>query len=235
MIEIIQLQKVYSSKEVLSIEHLTIEKNVCIGLIGNNGAGKTTLMRSILDLIKPTIGFVTSKGIKVSETDAWKKYTGSYLGEDFLIPFLTSIEFLGFIGKLHGMTADKVNYFLQTHESFFDHQTYAKLYIRDLSTGNKNKVGILAACLGNPEILILDEPFASLDPRSQSWLLAKLKELHKAGTTLIISSHDLRHVAEVCDRIILLEEGHIVKDMVNDHQALLELKSYFNLDYHIDR
>ena len=102
MIEINDLQKVYGKKVALSITGLDIREKEFIGLVGNNGAGKTTMLSLILDLIEPTKGFVKSKAKMVSESDDWKNYTGSYLNEGFLIPFLTPFEFLEFIGNLHG-------------------------------------------------------------------------------------------------------------------------------------
>jgi ABC-2 type transport system ATP-binding protein len=83
--------------------------------------------------------------------------------------------------------------------------------------------------LSNPELLILDEPFSNLDPTSQSWLKVKLKKLHQEGVTILISSHDLKHVTEICDRILLLEEGVIVKDKITNAETLAELENYFQI------
>ncbi|HEX4976162.1 MAG TPA: ABC transporter ATP-binding protein [Pseudomonadales bacterium] len=211
----------------LSVDHLQIAKNDFVGLVGNNGAGKTTLLSLLLDLIKPTKGFVTSKSIKVSDSDEWKSYTGSFLNEGFLIPFLSPLEFFDFIGSLHGKNQADVRGFLEDNQKFFDHNKFADKYIRELSAGNKNKVGILASFLSQPEILILDEPFSNLDPSSQSWLKTKLKALHHEGVTIIISSHDLKHVTEICTRILLLENGQIAKDTHASHETLMELEKYF--------
>ena len=93
MIEIFNLQKVYGTQMALSVDNLKIAKNDFVGLVGNNGAGKTTMLSLILDLIEPTKGYVTSKLIKVSDSDEWKSYTGSFLNESFLIPFLSPLEF----------------------------------------------------------------------------------------------------------------------------------------------
>jgi ABC-2 type transport system ATP-binding protein len=229
MIEIIDLQKRYGNQVALSIEKLEINKNELVGLVGNNGAGKTTLLSLILDLIAPTSGFVTSKSIKVSDTDAWKSYTGSFLNEGFLIPFLNPVEYLSFIGRLHGINETDVLVFLEENKLFFDIDVFSEKYIRELSAGNKNKVGILASILSKPEFLILDEPFSNLDPSSQSWLKSKLKDLSKEGVTVIISSHDLKHVTEICSRILLLEDGRIVKDANTSNETLIELEKYFEI------
>jgi ABC-2 type transport system ATP-binding protein len=100
--------------------------------------------------------------------------------------------------------------------------------IRDLSKGNQKKTGIAAALISHPKILILDEPFTALDPTSQIRLKKMLNELKTLGNmTMLISSHDLNHVTEVCDRIVVLEKGLIVKDILTSENTLKELESYF--------
>ena len=229
MIEIIDLQKVYGKKVALSIANLCIKEKEFVGLVGNNGAGKTTILSLILDLIKPTNGFVKSKAKLVSKSDDWKDYTGSYLNEGFLIPFLTPFEFLEFIGNLHGKNQTDVKDFFTENTNFFTEEISSKKYNRELSAGNKNKLGILASFISEPEILILDEPFSNLDPSSQSWLKSKLKILNEEGITILISSHDLKHVTEICNRILLLENGNVIKDTNTNTETLVELENYFNV------
>lgn len=231
MIGVRNIQKNYGTKIALNISHLDISKGDCIGLVGNNGAGKTTLLSLMLDLIKADKGYIESKGMKVNTSDDWKKYTGSYLDEKFLIPHLTPREYLDFVGSLHGLETGAVDEFLQNNSGFFEAELFVrKKYIRDLSTGNKNKVGILSTLLATPELIILDEPFASLDPTSQAWLKNRLVQAKEQGSTMILSSHDLNHVTDVSNRVVLLENGELVKDLATDSETLSELENYFMVD-----
>lgn len=228
IIEIKDITKVYGTRKVVNISHATIEEGETIGLVGNNGAGKTTLFRMILDLIRPTSGSIFSKGEDVAQSDHWKTYTGSYLDEGFLIDYLTPEEYFEFIGGLNGLTKQEVYLRLQPFAELFNNEIMNKgKYIRDLSKGNKNKVGIAGAMVTRPQVLVLDEPFANLDPTTQIRLKKIIKDNKANDLTTLISSHDLTHVTEVCDRIILLEAGVIIKDIQTNADTLKELESYF--------
>lgn len=227
MIELIDLSKNYGGKTALSVQNLKLSSGELVGLVGNNGAGKTTMLCLMLDLIQATTGLVRSKTQSVAQSEGWKSYTGSYLGEDFLVPFLSPVEFLSFVGDLHGKNKADLDQFLLEVAGFFPAEMQTGKLIRDLSLGNKNKLGILAAIYTSPELLLLDEPFANLDPGSQVWLKRKLAELNRNGVTVLLSSHDLKHVTELCSRVILLDNGVVVKDMTTDSNALMELEAWF--------
>ncbi len=230
MLEIKELTKTYGDKTVVKINRLTIREGETIGLVGNNGAGKTTFFRMLLDLIRPTSGEVLSKGKNVMQGDDWKNYTASYLDEGFLIDYLTPEEYFIFIGSLHNLSVASVGEYLKSYEEFFNGEILnSKKYIRDFSKGNQNKVGIAAALMQKPELLVLDEPFANLDPTTQIRLKSLIKTLKtKDKLTTLISSHDLNHVTDVCDRIILLEKGLVIKDFYTDENTLKELEAYFS-------
>jgi ABC-2 type transport system ATP-binding protein len=230
MISISDLKKVYNGVAVVEIQTLQIEKGMSFGLVGNNGAGKTTLFRMLLDLVRPTAGKITINGKNVQENDEWKYYVGSFLDESFLISYLTPDEYFSFVGDLHGYGTEDLKIFLKPFEEFFNSEiTGKKKYIRDLSKGNIKKVGIIAALIGHPEIVVLDEPFENLDPTSQT----RLKELivherEHRNTTFLMSSHDLNHVTEICSRIVLMEKGKVINDMKGGQEALVQLETYFN-------
>jgi ABC-2 type transport system ATP-binding protein len=231
MLTINNLSKIYSGVTVLDIPDLHIGKGESFGLVGNNGAGKTTLFRLILDLIRPATGHVLSKENDVSKSESWKYYTGSYLDRNFLIDFLTPEEYFEFNGRIHGMSMEDLHSFLASMEDFFNDEVLGKKkYIRDLSKGNQQKIGVVAALMADPEVIILDEPFNGLDPSSQIRLINMLNKLkNEKQVTLLISSHDLNHVTEVCNRIAILEKGIIVKDLKTSVNTLKELQSYFSV------
>jgi ABC-2 type transport system ATP-binding protein len=228
MIQIKDIKKVYNGVIVVNVPQLQINKGESIGLVGNNGAGKTTLFRMMLDLIRPEAGEVLSEGEPVAGHEHWKDYTASYLDEGFLIDYLTPEEYFYFIGGLHQQTRAHVDDFLSGYADFFNGEILKKgKYIRDLSKGNQTKVGIIACLLQQPQFLMLDEPFANIDPTTQYRLKSMLKDVNSKGVTTLVSSHDLNHVTDVCDRILLMEKGKIIKDMATNSSTLAELEQYF--------
>lgn len=185
----------------------------------------------MLDLIKPTTGNVLNNQIQVNKSEDWKPFTAAFIDESFLIGYLTPEEYFYFIGELRGMNKADIDTFLsQFTEIFNDEIIGKKKYLRDLSKGNQKKAGIVAALIGNPEVVILDEPFANLDPTTQIRLKKILKDLTKnSNATILISSHDLGHVTEVCERIVVLDKGEIVKDLKTSEETLQELEAYFSV------
>ena len=229
MIQTTLLSKKYGPVEVLHIDALDIPTGQSFGLVGNNGAGKTTFFNILLDLVRPTTGAIINHDFQVNTTEEWKTFTGSFIDESFLIGYLTPEEYFEFIGDLRGLSKGDVKTFLTFFEEFFNGEILnKKKYLRDLCKGNQKKVGIDATMIGNPKVIILDEPFANLDPTTQIRLKKIIKELtENREITVLISSHDLTHVTEVCERIVVLEKGNIVKDIETSAETLQELESYF--------
>jgi len=229
MIQVNQLSKKYNGTTVLKIDNLSIPKGQSFGLVGNNGAGKTTFFSLLLDLIQPTTGAIINNEIPVHTSENWKPFTASFLDESFLIGYLTPEEYFYFIGDLHGQNKADVDALLSKHEEFFNGEILNnKKYLRDLSKGNQKKVGIIATLIGNPEVVILDEPFANLDPTTVNRLKKIIKELSEnPQVTILVSSHDLQHTVEVCDRIVALNKGEVVKDIVTSDETLKELEAFF--------
>lgn len=229
MIQLENLSKKYDQTQVLNVASLSIKKGEHFGLVGNNGAGKTTLFSLLLDLIQATSGTVTINDISVSKSEEWKKDVAAFVDEKFLIDYLTPEEYFGFIAQLRKVDPSTLNDFLQQFDAFFNGEILSqKKYLRDFSKGNQKKVGLAGSFIGNPSIVILDEPFANLDPSSQIRLKSFLASEANNNTTLLISSHDLNHVTDVCERIVLLEKGQIIKDTPKSAKTLKELEAYFS-------
>lgn len=229
-VQVHQLEKRHSDQFRLRVPAFDIEPGTTLGLVGNNGAGKTTFLRLLLDLIPADAGAIYLNGADVSASTDWKPHTGSFLDDSFLMDFLTTDEFFAFVGRLYGMDASTIKDALRPYHDFFTDEPLGQTsrYLRDLSAGNRQKVGLIAAMLIQPKLLVLDEPFANLDPRSQFQLRALLRRINREhGTTLILSSHDLAHVTEVCERIALIEDGAIVRDERTRTSTLPALRQYF--------
>jgi ABC-2 type transport system ATP-binding protein len=231
MIKVDNLTKKYNGKTVLNIPNLEIYKGQSFGLVGNNGAGKTTFFNIILDLVRPTTGNITNNGVVVNKSEDWKNFTSSFIDESFLIGYLTPEEYFYFIGELRGQNKADVDKFLQQFTEFFNGEILGiNKYLRNLSKGNQKKAGLVASFIGNPDVIILDEPFANLDPTTQIRLKILLKELaENKDKTLLISSHDLGHVTEVTDRIVVLDKGDVVKDITTSPETLKELEQFFSV------
>jgi len=231
MINATDLSKKYGKKTVLNIPSLEIPKGQSFGLVGNNGAGKTTYFNLVLDLIQPTTGKILNNDIQVDLSEDWKPFTSAFIDESFLIGYLTPEEYFDFIAKLRGVNQVDLKVFLEQFEELFNDEIMGqKKYLRDLSKGNQKKAGIVAALIGQPEVVVLDEPFANLDPTTQIRLKHTLKKINEETTsTLLISSHDLGHITEVCERIVVLEKGEIIKDLKTSDETLKELEQFFSI------
>lgn len=240
-INIQNLKKNYGEKVAVDINEYNIQSGQMLGLVGNNGAGKSTLFRLILDLIKADEGSVTVQGVfngtsvhvNVAETEDWKDWTGAFIDESFLIDYLTPDEYLQFIAHISGLSNEALQQFITKFGHFMAGEVCGQnKLIRNLSAGNKQKVGIVAAMLLQPKVLILDEPFNFLDPSSQNAIKHLLTEYNQeTGATILISSHNLQHTVDICQRIALMEKGKIIRDIDNTQQgdAVKELEDYFQI------
>ena len=246
MIKIDNLKKQFGETCACDIPSFQINNGDILGLVGNNGAGKTTLFRMLLDLLKPDEGAVEYvfaptpdcspsdiTAINPAESEAWKRHVGAYIDEGFLIDFLTPEEYFALLGKVSGLTQAEVDERLKDFERFANGEIFGqKKLIRNLSAGNKMKVGIISALLRRPQTVILDEPFNFLDPTSQLVLKHLLTDYNReTGATILISSHNLQHTVDISTRIALLEHGVIIRDLPNaEGSARTELEAYFSAE-----
>ena len=230
MLEINNLSKSFDEVEVLNIPQLNVKAGELLGIVGNNGAGKTTLFRLCLDLLKGESGVAKIENEDVGQTEMWKNFTGSFLDERFLIDFLTPEEYFYFIGGLYGKSKTEVDEILLDFHQFMANEILKKKkYIDKFSKGNKQKIGIIGAMLIRPRLLILDEPFNYLDPSSQIEMKNILQRYNaEFGTTILLSSHNIQYVADICNRIVIIERGKIVRDETGATPAIKEeLEKYF--------
>lgn len=254
-IQIHNLKKHFGDKTAVDIPDFTINNGEILGLVGNNGAGKTTLFRLMLDLLKADEGRILMRPdksryadegnansrvdltalpdeIDPTEAEDWKLVTGAYIDNSFLIDFLTAEEYFDFVGKVSGMSKQQTEERLKDFEHFMNGEVLGqKKYIRDFSAGNKQKVGIVAALMNRPQLVILDEPFNFLDPSSQHQLKRLIVELNReTGATVLVSSHNLQHTVDISTRVALLEHGSIIHDLDNSEgKAEEKLEEYFNV------
>ena len=230
MIKINNLKKTFGETTACNIPSFTINDGDILGLVGNNGAGKTALFRMILDLLKPDEGSVEINGINPAQSEEWKHLTGAFIDEGFLIDYLTPEEYFSFIGKISGIPQKEMEGKFALYEALAGGEVFGqKKLIRNLSAGNKQKVGIISALIREPQLVILDEPFNFLDPTTQNVLKRTLTQYaERTHATIIISSHNLQHTIDISNRIALLEKGVIIRDMTNeDGSARQELTDYF--------
>lgn len=234
-VQLDNVKKTFGDKVALAIDSLRIEGGEVLGLVGNNGAGKTTMFRIILDLLKADLGETRIDDYITSECEDWKAFTGSYLDSGFLIEYLTPEEYFSFIAKVNGISKEELEERLKKFEDLMNGEVMGQnKLIRNLSAGNKQKVGIIAALLHNPQLIILDEPFNFLDPSSQLAIKYILDDYNKhTGATILISSHSLSNTLDICTRVILLEHGEVIKDMKKDEEDVTAvLKQYFESSLH---
>jgi ABC-2 type transport system ATP-binding protein len=232
ILEVKNLTRRFGNTTAVDNMNVGIYGNEIIGIVGNNGSGKTTFLKLMLDLLKPDKGCVLSKGINVYQSGHWKHYTSAYLDESFLIDYLTGYEYLHFLGKLRGLPdGDIVNSIDSFNQLLNSNIVTSNKLIRNLSSGSKHKIGIIGALLSKSEIVILDEPFNFLDPSSQQSLIKTLMEFSKReDATIVLSSHNLEFVSQICTRILIFENGKIVDDIHNDQETLLRLKGHFQVN-----
>lgn len=229
-VELSNLKKRYGSNVVLDVPSLSFGSGELVGLVGNNGAGKTTMMRLMLDLIQASEGKVTIDSVNVAKDYMWKSVTGSYLDSTFLIDIYTPEEFFGFVAEAYDIPDQELKLRLQEYEMLMNGDIFGtgKL-IHDFSNGNRQKIGIIAAMLVNPQLLILDEPFNYLDPSSQIVVAKLIQKMNRdLGTTVVVSSHNLNSINDICSRILLLDKGRVLMDKAHEPGSMdRELEDYF--------
>ncbi|MBJ7470302.1 MAG: ABC transporter ATP-binding protein [Solirubrobacteraceae bacterium] len=200
------LTKRYGKSRGIQDLSLTVEVGEVFGFLGPNGAGKTTLIRTLLDLHRPTSGSASIFGLDCqNDSLAIRARSGNLAGDFAIAPDLTGQRALTITSALRGVS-DR-SYALELAERF---QADLSRPMRELSRGNRQKVGLILALFHRPELLILDEPTSGLDPLMQSEFLELIAEERARGTTVFLSSHELSEVQAICDRVAMVREGRLI-------------------------
>jgi ABC-2 type transport system ATP-binding protein len=204
-VEVTHISKSFGNVEAVQDVNFEVGKGEIFGLLGPNGAGKTTTIRVMLDIFKPERGTVSILGGPMNEK---KKDLIGYMPEERgLYQDIPLERCLVYLGTLKGLSASEAQNRLQVYFDRFDLTAHKKKKIKELSKGMQQKAQIIAAILHNPELIIIDEPFTSLDPINTQLVKDLMRELHEQGVTIIMSTHQMHQVEELCDRILLINEG----------------------------
>ena len=208
-LELIQVEKRFGEKEVLKGIGFSVESGRSVGLLGRNGAGKTTTLRIVMDVFAPDGGQVLLDGKPFKRGD----YRIGYLPEERgLYPKRLILDQLTYLGTLRGLNPAKAR---EEAKKWLDRMAlgdYANKKVDTLSKGNQQKIQLAVAMLGDPQIVILDEPFSGLDPVNAILLKDIVRECITAGKIVLFSSHQMNYVEEFCQNIAILNQGRIVLD-----------------------
>jgi len=204
-VQVEHISKSFGNVEAVRDVDFEVGKGEIFGLLGPNGAGKTTTIRVMLDIFKPERGSVSILGGAMNEK---KKDLIGYMPEERgLYQDIALERCLIYLGTLKGLSASEAQSRLEGYLVRFDLLPHKKKKVKELSKGMQQKAQIIAAILHSPELVIIDEPFTSLDPINTQLVKDLMRELHDQGVTIIMSTHQMHQVEELCDRILLINEG----------------------------
>jgi ABC-2 type transport system ATP-binding protein len=204
-----QLSKSYDGHRVVDDVSFDAPPGQVTGFLGPNGAGKSTTLQMILGLASPDRGFATVDGRRLLEYDEPGRVVGAFLGADRMLPGLSARGHLGWIAKATGTAVDRIDEMLELVSL-----THAQSRrVSQLSLGMRQRLGIAAALLTDPQVLILDEPLNGLDPEGITWLRALLADFAGQGRTVFLSSHLLREMELVAGHVVIIGQGEIIADL----------------------
>ncbi len=205
MLEVDHVHKEFGSVRAVRDVHFTIPDGTTFGLLGPNGAGKTTTMRMILGILTPDGGAVRWNGQPVHANT--RKHFGYLPEERGIYGKMKVRDQIAYFGKLHGMREPSLGQEVDRWIERLGITQYADRPCAELSKGNQQKVQVACAAVHRPQLLVLDEPFSGLDPVNADILLAILRELQSNGTALVLSSHQMWQLEDLCDRFCIIADG----------------------------
>jgi ABC-2 type transport system ATP-binding protein len=224
MIVIKNLTKMYGTHSALKGVSFAVNKGDIFGFIGPNGAGKTTTIRILATLLEPTTGTVYVDGVSVLAEPLRVRRLIGYMPDIFdVYPTLTVEEYLDFFAALYGFSRKDRKPILEQILELTDLKTVRDKLAGSLSKGMKQRLCMAKTLVHDPKVLILDEPAANLDPRARIEFRALLKELQQMGKTILISSHILTELSEICNSVAIIEKGRILRwgniETILDHMG----------------
>ena len=220
-VDISHITKAFGPVKAVDDVSFSVEKGELFGLLGPNGAGKTTSLRVMLDIFKPDSGSVDILGGPMNEA---KKDRIGYMPEERgLYQDIPLDRCLAYLGSLKGLSSADVKQRSAAYLERFDLAAYKTKKVKELSKGMQQKAQIIATLLHQPELLIVDEPFGGLDPVNTQAVKELLIEQHQKGVTIILCSHQMHQVEELCDRIVLIDHGRVML-----YGALHEIRQEFS-------
>jgi ABC-2 type transport system ATP-binding protein len=215
--------KRFDGKVVLNDLSFTVEQNSCTALLGNNGCGKTTTLNILCNILSPDQGEVKVYGTKVTaDYVSYKKKIGIVLSKPVYVPSFSTYEYLKFVCQFQQVMTSEIESRIKETSDFLGLEDIKKP-IHSLSSGNQMKVSIAAAFIHNPDFLILDEPFVNLDIGTTENLISIL-HLLKGKKTMLITSHSLDLLAELCNRFLIIKDGKIAKEIDRGPEPTAALK-----------
>ncbi len=208
IIEFSHISKSFGAVKAVDDVSFAVEKGELFGLLGPNGAGKTTSIRCMLDIFKPDSGSVSI--LDGPMTEAKKARIGYMPEERGLYQDIPLERCLIYLASLKGLSEAEARRRLLPYLERFDLAAHRHRKVKELSKGMQQKAQVIATLLHQPELLIVDEPFAGLDPVNTQMIKDLLREQREAGVTIVMSSHQMNLVEELCDHIVLIDHGHVM-------------------------
>jgi ABC-2 type transport system ATP-binding protein len=209
IIEIIELQHTYKRQRALKDVSFTVDAGSIHGFVGPNGAGKTTTLKILATLLKPQQGVVRVFGTNISDYKAVRRKLGFMPDHFSLYRQMTVQEYLDFFAAAYGMNLEERTRVVGNVLALTDMESRRNDFIRALSRGMQQRIGLARVLVHDPALLLLDEPASGLDPRARIELMEILQELRRMGKTIFISSHILSELATLCDSVTILDRGTV--------------------------
>jgi len=207
-VDVSHVSKSFGALKAVDDVSFTVERGEIFALLGPNGAGKTTTIRLMLDIFKPESGQVSILGGKMDEA---KKDRIGYMPEERgLYQDIPLERVLIYLASLKGVNVDEARQRANAYMERFDLAQHKQKKVKELSKGMQQKAQIISTLLHRPELVIIDEPFSGLDPVNTQMVKSLLLDLHRDGVTIIMSTHQMHQVEELCDRILLINHGRVV-------------------------